>query len=234
MISDIPHQGCHWMLADTMAGAPAVVSQQCAKESDVKGAGCNRIMLWIDGVGAWQVCVGSEFVLGAPSLEHPVADIPLLANISRRHATISHHPDSWSLTAHQDTSVSGTYVDTDLILSSGDEIRLGSSVRLGFRMPSVLSTSAVIDFESEHRPTHSVDGVILLSDHCLLGPRRDHHIRCASWSETVVLFTRDGQLRCRSKADISVNEQLVNESERLSDGDVVSGDDFRFRVEAIP
>ena len=234
MISDIPHHDCQWMLAETMEGDPAVINAQSVEDSVVEGAGCHRIMLWIDGVGAWQVCIGSEFVLGAPSIDNPVADIPLLANISRRHATIHHHSDSWSLKAHQETSVSGSTVENQLTLSSGDEIRLGSSVRLGFRIPSVLSTSAVIDFESEHRPTHSVDGVILLSDHCLLGPRRDHHIRCASWSEAVVLFVRDGQVRCRSKADTSVNGQLINESARLLDGDIVSGEDFRFRVEVIP
>ena len=218
----------------TLPGDATFATGFAVEDSTVEQTGCNRFMLWIDGVGAWQVCLGTDFVLGAPSLENPVADIPLLANISRRHATIHHHPESWALEAHQDTTVSGEPVRAQTTLSSGDEIRLGQNVRLGFRVPSVLSTSAVIDFESEHRPTHSVDGVVLLSDHCLLGPRRDHHIRCDRWTEAVVLFARDGELRCRSKADFTVNEKAVSDSARLLDGDTVAGEEFRFRVENIP
>ena len=35
----------------------------------------DRYMLWIDGVGAWQLCVGSQFQIGGPTLEDKSADI---------------------------------------------------------------------------------------------------------------------------------------------------------------
>ena len=194
---------------------------------------CNRYMLWIDGVGAWQVCVGDTFVLGAPSQENQSADIAILANISRRHATIQNKAEQWTLAAHHPTRVAGIDIDKSASLASGDEIRLGQNVRLGFRIPSALSRSAIIDFESEHRPAHSVDGVVLLSDHCLLGPRKDHHIFCSGWQDTVVLFCRDEKLRCRSKASITVNDKSVQDSEELTHGDTVDGEDFRFRIEQM-
>ncbi|MCR9197855.1 MAG: FHA domain-containing protein [Planctomycetaceae bacterium] len=204
------------------------------KAPKVNPGNCNRYMLWIDGVGAWQLCVGESFIVGAPSFDGPSADIALLANVSRHHATVARDGEVWRLSAEQATSVSGKRIDTSTILRSGDQICLAERVRLGFRIPSVLSTSAVIDFESDHRPSHSVDGIILLSDHCLLGPRRDHHIFCPGWTDVVVLYAQDGELRCRSKAALTVDGAAVMESAGLSHGTVVtSAEEVRFRVEKM-
>ena len=71
---------------------------------------CKKYMLWIDGVGAWQLCVGESFVVGAPSFEKKSADIALLANISRMHASVEHSGEEWRLIAHQPTTVSGRTV----------------------------------------------------------------------------------------------------------------------------
>jgi hypothetical protein len=197
---------------------------------------CERYMLWIDGVGAWQLCVGSSFVVGAPSIEGLSADIALLANISRRHATISQVGESWRLRAHQPTTVSGQAVEEECSLKTGNPVCLAGRVRLGFRVPSMLSSAAVIDFESDHRPTHSVDGIILMSDHCLLGPRRDHHVCCPEWPDQIVLFRSSNQLRCRSRMDLVVDGQPVTDSAVLEHGSVVSSnrfEDVRFRIEKL-
>lgn len=190
-------------------------------------------MLWIDGVGAWQLCVGESFVVGAPSVDHASADIALMANVSRRHVTIHRSSAEWRLQAHQSASVSGrTIVDSEA-LRSGDQICLGEQVKLGFRLPSALSSSAVIDFESDHRPLLSVDGIILLADHCLLGPRRDHHVWCSEWSDMVVIFNQDAQLKCRSKAPLQIDGVPVTDSGVLQHGSVVTAEGIRFRVEQI-
>ena len=194
---------------------------------------CRKFMLWIDGVGAWQLCVGDSFIVGAPSIEKQSADIALLANVSRQHATVHRTGEEWRLDAHNRTSVSGKDVNESTVLCSGDEIRLAERVRLGFRIPSVLSTSAVIDFESDHRPSHSVDGIILLADHCLLGPKRDHHIFCANWPDLVVVYFKDGQLRCRSKMALTVDGTAVRDSAVLKHGAVVTAEDLRFRIEQM-
>ena len=190
-------------------------------------------MLWIDGVGAWQLCVGDTFVIGAPSLEQQSADIALLANVSRQHATLRRSNNEWHLDAHHQTTISGRTTQDSCVLRSGDQICLAERVRLGFRVPSVLSSSAVIDFESDHRPSHSVDGIILLADHCLLGPRRDHHIWCSQWPDLVVLFYQDGVLKCRSRSALCVDGQTVRESGVLKHGAVVTGEELRFRVEQM-
>ena len=47
-----------------------------------------RFLLWIDGVGGYLVCLGDEVILGQASSEYQV-DIPIQADLSRRHAKIS-------------------------------------------------------------------------------------------------------------------------------------------------
>lgn len=194
---------------------------------------CRNYMLWIDGVGAWQLCVGRSFVIGAPAIHEKRADVSLMANISRHHATIHHRNVDWVVEAHHQTELSGKTVAATSLMKSGDQIVLAERVKLGFRIPSILSSSAVIDFESHHRPSHSVDGIILMTDHCLLGPRHDHHVCCHSWPELVVLFQQDGQLRCRSKASLSVDGDRIGESAELRSGSVVAGEDIRFRIEQM-
>ena len=193
----------------------------------------DRYMLWIDGVGAWQLCVGSQFLIGGPTLEHTSADICLMANLSRRHASLLRNGEDWFIHPHNSTVVSGRAVSGPTLLRTGDVICLAERVRLGFRIPSVLTGSAVIDFESPHRPAQSVNGIILMSDSILLGPRKDHHVNCPDWPEFVVIYNQEGVLHCRSKAALSVNGARVRDSARLSDGAVVSGDDFRFRIEGL-
>ena len=193
----------------------------------------DRYMLWIDGVGAWQLCVGSQFLIGGPTLEDKSADICLMANLSRRHATLLRNGEDWFIHPHNSTVVSGRAVTGPTLLRTGDEICLAERVRLGFRIPSVLAGSALIDFESPHRPAHSVNGIILMTDSILLGPRKDHHVCCPDWPEVVVIYHQDSVLRCRSKASLSVNGVRVRDSAVLSDGAIVSGDDFRFRIEKL-
>lgn len=196
-----------------------------------KDAECDSYLLWIDGVGTWQVCAGNRCQIGAPSQEIAPADICVMAQISRRHATFERIEENWFIRPHAATVISGVPISDRSLLRSGDEIVLADRVRLGFRIPNVLSGSAVIDFQSHHRPPRAVDGIILMSDSCLMGPRADHHICCPDWTEQIALFRQNGQLRCRSGMRLKFDGTQVSESGVLRDGTVVSGEELRFRVE---
>ncbi len=193
----------------------------------------HRWMIWIDGVGAWQLCSGRRFSVGAAGPDSAAADISLLANISRRHAVLEFEHDQWRLSAEHPATVSGRKVEQPVGLSRCAEICLADRVKLKFRVPSILSSSAVIDFESSHRPTRSVDGMILMVDHCLLGPRSDHHVPCPFWPDVVVLYDQEGQLRCRAPFPLKVSGRTVSESAALTHGTIVEGEELRFRIEQI-
>ena len=232
--SDIePHVGSG-PKRDSRGTRPAAVSP--VRELVVSDSPVKSYMLWIDGVGAWQLYVGNSFSIGAPTFEavsSDITDITLLANISRRHAILQYDADQWRVVADHLTSVSDHVVDGTAGIRSGDQLCLADRVKLGFRVPSVLSSSAVIDFESNHRPAYTLDGIILMVDHCLLGPGRDHHIFCPDWPDVVVLYFRDRSLHCRSSLPLKIDGKPASPSAPLTHGAIVDGDDLRFRIEEI-
>jgi len=188
--------------------------------------------LWIDGVGAYLLFLKDEVTIGGPARDNSPADVALLANLSRKHATIVRGGEGYLIEAHAPVQVSGRTVDDRTNLTNNHEIQLGSNVVLRFQMPSALSASARLDFVSDHRPTQSCDGIILMENTCLLGPGSDNHAQCHDWSESVVLFRKGDELWCKSRGDIFVDGTLVKEAAALRPGAVVTGLDMRFRLEA--
>ena len=162
-----------------------------------------------------------------------MADIAILSDLKRQHATIVRSGEGYLLEANGSARVSGREVVDRAALSDGAIIELGRSVRLRFRQPSALSLSARLDFLSDHRPAQVVDGIVLLADTCLLGSGEENHVVCPDWTGTVLL-SRQGQgqeMWCRSRLDLLVNGHRLGSSRRLASGDVVSGEELRFRIE---
>ncbi len=194
---------------------------------------CERYLLWIDRVGTFMLCLGDRISLGGPVSEPPAADIPLLANLSRQHAEIARSGEGYYLKASAATRVAGRDVHERTYLADGNEIQLGESVKLRFRLPTIVSGTARLDFVSDHRPARAVDAVVLMDDTCILGPGADSHIRCPLWQQPVLLHRKDSQLCCKSRSDIYVNNKHAKQSMPLTDGTIVTGIDGRFRIEAV-
>lgn len=193
-----------------------------------------RFLLWIDRVGTFLLCTGERVSVGGPVSEPPAADVALLANLSRRHAEIVRSGEGYYVQAAATTSVAGRSVHERTNLADGNEIRLGDSVRLKFRLPTIVSGTARLEFVSDHRPAQVVDAVVLMDDTCILGPGADSHIRCPGWNQSVLLHRAAGQLCCKSRSDLYVNDKHAKESTPLADGAIVTGIDGRFRLEAVP
>lgn len=190
----------------------------------------SRYILWIDQVGAYQLCLGERATLGGPAAEAQ-SDIPLMANLSRRHATFVRSGEGFVLEAHAPVTVCGRAVYERADLADGNEIALGASVRLRFRVPSAMSGTARLEFMSDHRPVHGVDGVILMQDVCLLGAAGENHVCCPGWTEAVVIFRRNGALWCRSRGELFIDGRHSPAGGELRSGSVITGCDFRFRIE---
>ena len=171
--------------------------------------------------------------MAVPTFDAEQADISLMANLSRIHATVRRSGDSWSLQAHSKTQVGGRNIDEKTSLRRDASIRLGNSVELGFRVPTALSATAVLDFVSEHRPSQSVDGIVLIHENCLLGPGPENHIVCPDWPDTLVLFRRDGSWHCKSRMNLAVDGDIVTDSHQVKAGSMITGDELRLRIEAI-
>ncbi len=193
-----------------------------------------RFLFWVDGVGAFLLFTGNRVTVGGPTRESEAADLVLLANLSRRHATFIRSNDGYVLEAHAACKVADRPVEKCTHLNSNYRLELASGVRLQFRIPSVLSATAVIDFLSDHRPNRSIDGVILMDEACLLGPGRENHIVCPGWNEAVLLYRRPDGFWCKSQSPIMMDGRCFDRGGPVAPGAYVSGSEFGFRLEPCP
>jgi len=209
-----------------------VMSDYVLRADDAPEPG-QKFVIWIDQVGAFLLCLSETVTFGGPAAEGVAADVALLANLSRRHVTFVRSGERYLLVAHAPTQAGGRPVHDRVDLADGHEIALGSNVCFKFRLPSVMSGSARIEFVSDHRPARAADGVVLMDDTCLVGPGPENHIRCPGWPGSVLLFRREGRLWCKSRDELFIGGRHAPEGGELEPGVVVTGADLRFRLEAI-
>ena len=163
-----------------------------------------RFLLWVDGVGGYLVCQGDEITLGQPVPGGHV-DVPILADVSRRHAIIRRDAESYLIEPRRDVRVDGRKIEALTLLSDGNLIELGGGVRLRFRLPHPLSRTARLEFVSHHRTQPSTDGVLLLAESCVLGPGSRSHVVCPNWPSDVVLFAQGDTLHCRTAGRFKID-----------------------------
>jgi hypothetical protein len=191
-----------------------------------------RLLLWVDGVGGYLVCLADEVILGQATHGNAV-DVPLLADISRRHARIHRECGTYVLEPFHATRLDGRSIQGKAPLSDGDEIELGTGVRLRFRQPHALSGSARLEFISRHRTQPYADAVLLMAESCVLGPKWQNHVVCRDWSSDVVLYRQDEDLFCRAKEAIEIDGQLCDGRGRLDGNSHVVGGDFSLSLEEL-
>jgi hypothetical protein len=192
-----------------------------------------RFLLWVDGVGGYLVCLSDEVTLGQ-STPNCRVHVPILADVSRHHASICRRGDGYVVQPVQTTRVNGQIIRETTLLTDGDEIELGDGVRLRFRQPHALSASARLEFVSHHRTHPSADGVLLMAESCVLGPKWQNHVVCADWQNDVVLYRRDDELYCRAMDSIEIDGQLCDGRGRIGPNSHVAGSDFSMSLEQLP
>lgn len=196
-----------------------------------------RIVTWIDGVGGYLICLGEEVVLGQPA-GGGGADIPILADLSRRHASIRREGEAYVLTPIHRVSIDGVELKGPQVLRDGALIELGDSVRLRFRKPHALSGTAVLSLESHHKTDPAVDGIVLMSESCVLGSQPQSHIPCRGWTDDVVLFRRDDQLQFRTAAAVEVDGAAASGGTAagggvIADRTCINGETFSLSFEEV-
>lgn len=165
-----------------------------------------RLVAWIDTVGGYLLCLGDEISLGQMS-PHGAADIPFLADLSRRHAVIRRTGESYVMTPIHLVRVDGVKLAGPVVLRDRALLQLGDTVQLRFCRPHALSATALLIPESHHRIEPAVDAIVLMSDSCILGPQEHSHIRCRHWPGDLVLVRRGEQLRAHTEMPLEVNGQ---------------------------
>jgi tetratricopeptide (TPR) repeat protein len=210
---------------------PATIAQVPAEAPRVEPAAPSpRFLLWIDGVGSYLICTGDRLTLGQAA--QPAVDIPLVADVSRLHATIMRDGEAYLLETVRPVQVNGQVV-TRSLLRSNDLIVLGSTCRLRFRQPVPVGASAVLDLVSGHRLSRSVDGVLLMAETLVLGPSVQAHVTIPELNAPVILYRNKDGLGVRHAGALVVNGQRVTDRAPLGAQGHVCGDEFSFALEPV-
>jgi hypothetical protein len=191
-----------------------------------------QALLWIDAVGGFLVCLDDSIVLGQPAPGERIA-LPILADLSRRHAVIRRDAGAYVLDPLQRTSVNGRQITGPHVLADNDLIQLGDNVKLRFTKPHALSVTAKLVLESHHKTQPSADAVLLMADSCVLGPNRHCHVRCRDWKHDIVVYRQDDRLHCRADEPLTIDGVAATGHCEIQSGVRVEGDEFSFTWETI-
>ncbi|MBY0521798.1 MAG: FHA domain-containing protein [Gemmataceae bacterium] len=216
-----------WQVTDpSTVGAPP---QTTEKPVSAPGEPANRVLLWIDGIGGYLVCLGHRVTIGQ-ALPEATVDVPLFADVSRLHATVTRDAEGYLLEAARTVAVNSKPVERAL-LQSGDRITMGASCQLQFRQPVPVSTTARLDLASGHRLAQAVDAVILMADTLVIGPGAQSHVTIPDLRQPIVLFRQKGGLGIRHAGPFTVDGQRCQERGQLGPTSRVVGEEFTFAVE---
>ena len=191
-----------------------------------------RSLLWVDAVGGFLVCLDDCIDIGQPSSGDSIA-VPILADLSRRHAMIRRDAGAYVIDPQQRTRIDGREITTPFVLSDNQLIQLGDNVRIRFNRPHALSATARLTIESHHKTQPTADAILLMADSCVLGPNKHCHVRCRNWQRDVILYRQNGQVFCRADEPLSIDGVLANSSSEIHSGVRVEGEEFSFAWEAL-
>jgi hypothetical protein len=191
-----------------------------------------RFLLWIDGVGGYLVCLGSRVTFGQ-AIHDGHVDIPLVADVSRLHASLTRDPEGYVLEAVRPIQVNGREA-TRALLQPSDRITLGASCQLQFHLPVPISTTARLDLVSGHRLPLSVDAILLMADTLVLGEGPQVHVHVPDLQQPLVLFRQKDTLGIRHSGKLCINGHKSGERLLLSDPHAtVSGEKISFAIEPV-
>jgi hypothetical protein len=190
-----------------------------------------RFLLWIDGVGGYLVCMGGRVILGQATAEAAV-DVPLFADVSRQHATITRDAEGYLLETLRLVQVNMQPVERAL-LRPNDRVTLGTCCQMVFRQPAPVSATALLELVSGHRLPLALDGVLLMAETLILGPGPQAHVTVPGLKQPVVLFRHKEGLGVRCVGDMTVNGKKTRDRALLGTTATVAGEDFAFAIESV-
>src|SRR5262249_49709140 len=154
-------------------------------------------------------------------------DIPLFADVSRLHATLTRDTEGYLLEAARSVLVNAQAVDKAL-LRDGDRVTLGASFQMRFHQPVPLSASARLDPGSGHRLRLGVDAVLLMADTLILGPGAQAHVGLPDVKHPVILFRQKDVVGVRHAGPLTVDGKVYHDRALLGPAAQVVGSDFTF------
>lgn len=195
-------------------------------------------VLRVDEGGECVVLRGDSISIG--NVRDGGADLSILANIAGRHARILrkmsfHGGMQDSIEADGGELWVGDRRVSRHVLRPGDEVRLGSSLRIAYRVPSPRSLTAELTLLGGFQVC-GTDRILLLKDRgrdgrILLSSAEDAHVRVPNAEGEVEVFaSRTGQMRVRSEKGGTVDGTPFSGERPLDAGALVRAAGISFAL----
>ncbi len=197
------------------------------------GLPVKRFFLWIDGVGAYLVCLANQVTLGQASAETGPIDIPLMADVSRFHATLKRDEENYILESSQPVMVNGRALDRAGVLQSGDSLALNTTCAMRFDLPVPGCASARLDFPGTRRLPMAVDAVLLMADMLVLGPGIKVHVSMPELEKPIRLFRQKDKIGLQYDGDFYVEGQKQTGRAILPSQGSIHGPAFTLAIEPV-
>jgi hypothetical protein len=202
----------HWILEDRRHPLPGTLMKNGQPE---------RFILWVDGVGGFLICLSDKITLGQ-SVPGTTVDIPILADLSAKHATIHRDGENYLIEPHGNVLLNGSRILEPTLLRDEARLTLGRDVEMRFRIPHPLSATARLDFTSHYRTDPRSDAILLVSQSLVLGPSHQSHVLCHQWPDDIVMFQRQNKLYCRSRQPVKLDGKPLPSTTPLECGQRIS------------
>jgi hypothetical protein len=217
-------------LSGSAAAAPAPRDVP-ADGRDERGA-VNRFLLWVDGIGSYLVLPASCVTIGrAGSSARP--DIGVNAAIEGCHARVVRVEHDYFLAPNGPVTVNGAGGERHL-LADGDKIVLAGRTPFTFRLPTALSSTAVLEFGTGLDVARDVTNVVLLDGHIIFGPRGGAHVPVSGQTGRIVLSFEGGEFRCRSPVPLVIGGAVADRAAAVPVGASVEAGALTFTITRMP
>jgi hypothetical protein len=178
------------------------------------------------------VCLNNRITFGHAGPDAHV-DVPLVADVSRLHASLSRDAEGYVLEAVKPIQVNGQTL-TKATLRPGDRVTLGTSCQFQFQQPVPVSTTARLDLVSGHRLSLTVDGILLMADTLVLGSGSQVHINVPDLKKKdIVLFRHKDGVGLRHEGNLLVNGRKSPPRGVLGPNATVTGPEISFTIEPV-
>lgn len=213
-------------LSDTVSATGTPVAKILEPEALPK-----RFFLWIDGVGAYLVCLSNRISIGQATGDGPV-DVPLFADVSRIHAALTRDAECYLLEASKAVSLNNSPADK-AVLQHGDRITLGNSCQMTFELPVPGGLSARLQLAGGRRLPMAVDSVLLMADMLVLGSGDKVHVQIPELEKPVYLIRQKDQLHIKWDGEFRIENTLHQGRASLPRSGTVIADPFTFAIEPV-
>ncbi len=168
----------------------------------------SKLLMQIDGIGSFYVLRDASITVGPiSSSARPTVGLMVDPNIPA--VTIERSEDDYFIRSSSPVRVNDATTTNKLLVDS-DRISLSPRCGMKFNIPNPASTTATLSLPSARLGRADVRRIILMDRDILIGPNEGSHILAESLDQTIALFTQNGQLLCKAKDKILVNDKPVS------------------------